>query len=104
MNWYKANGSNLNYDAEKGNCCLGAQISMDLTDSLTDTTEEQKSLKQQTLLINCTQDAVGVPVLQTLGMKPFVPRLEIQELNTAHWAQIEAPEAVNAALEKFFRS
>ena len=70
--------------------------------TLTETPEAQKSLKHPTLLINCGKDTVGVPVLQTLGTKPFVPDLTIQELNTAHWAQLEAPDTVSTALEQFF--
>jgi pimeloyl-ACP methyl ester carboxylesterase len=93
---------NLNYEAEKGNRCLGAQISMALTGVLADTTDEQQSLKHKTLLINCTKDEIAVPALQTFAAKPFIPELEVRELNTAHWAHLEAPDAVSAAIENFF--
>ncbi|KAH8812812.1 Alpha/Beta hydrolase protein, partial [Xylogone sp. PMI_703] len=84
LNWYKANALNYNYEAEK------------------DLDSEKKFLPQSTLFLSCSKDLIALPHLQISAMEEWVPKLRTEEMNTAHWAMLEAPQRVNEALEKFF--
>ncbi|KIW17537.1 hypothetical protein PV08_04731 [Exophiala spinifera] len=82
--WYKAAAWNLNYEVEK------------------DLAEEAKYLHQPTIYITCANDYIAVPRAQLPQMTPWVPNLEVKELDTGHWAFLQRPEVVNEALEAFF--
>lgn len=86
LNWYKAQMANLNADDEK------------------DVTEEQKQIKQPTLLVTAKHDAIAVPQMQVDGTKPFAKDLTVVEIDAGHFVQIEKPEETNKALEEFVRA
>ncbi|KAF5964358.1 epoxide hydrolase [Fusarium bulbicola] len=83
MAWYKANVQNLNYEAEK------------------DIAEENKYLYHPTLYLTSAKDYIAVPRSMLPRMKPWVPDLEVQEIDSGHWAFLHYPEVVNKALESF---
>jgi len=37
-------------------------------------------------------------------MKPFVPNLVSEKVDSGHWIMLENPEETNSRLEKFFAS
>ena len=83
LNWYKAQIANLNTPDE---------------DSLT---TEEKHIHGPTLLVICTLDYVGVPVIQEQNTREWVPNLQVKELATGHWVQLEKPDEVNKILKDF---
>ncbi|KAF5544636.1 carboxylesterase [Fusarium mexicanum] len=72
--WYKANVRNLNYEAEK------------------DIAEENKYLHYPTLYLTSAKDYIAVPRSMLPRMKPWVPDLEVQEIDSGHWAFLHYPE------------
>ncbi|KAF5725031.1 alpha beta-hydrolase [Fusarium mundagurra] len=82
--WYKAHAWNFNYEAEK------------------DIIEERKCLRHPTLYLTSGKDYLAVPRLQLPQMKPWVPNLEVQEIDSGHWVFLHRPAVVNETLEVFF--
>ena len=85
LNWYKCQIANLNTPDE-------AQVPKD-----------DWYLKSPTLLIKCKDDPVGVPAVQEMGMRPWIKDdlLEVVEIDSGHWCQLEKPRETNEALERF---
>ena len=83
LNWYKCHMANLNSEDD-------ASIPAD-----------RLKIEQPTLLITCGNDPVGIPVLAVEGTKPFVQMLEIKQVDTGHWLQLEKPDEVNHILKDF---
>ncbi|RBA18227.1 hypothetical protein FPRO05_10522 [Fusarium proliferatum] len=84
LGWYKAQAWNLNYEVEK------------------DIAEESKYLHHPTLYLTSARDYLAVPRLQIPQMEPWVPNLEVQEIDSGHWVFLHRPALVNEALEVFF--
>jgi pimeloyl-ACP methyl ester carboxylesterase len=105
LNWYTANARNLNYEAEKGttSLCQGFQPSRQyLADLRIDLLEEKKHLTQPTLFISAAKDYIALPAMQLSAMEPWISKLTVEDLDTAHWAQLEAADRVNELLQRFF--
>ena len=81
---------------------LPREVTTNLADHCTDLLDEKKHLSQATLLITAAKDYIAIPDLQISAMKPWVSKLAIEGLDTAHWAQMEAKEKVNELLQNFF--
>lgn len=85
LNWYKAQIANLNTPDDEG------------------VSEDDRHVKQPTLLVTCGLDYIGVPALQEGGMRPWVKDLKVVELESGHWVQIEKADEVNEILENFIK-
>ncbi|KAL9104594.1 MAG: hypothetical protein Q9163_000459 [Psora crenata] len=83
LNWYK---------------CAIANV--DMPDNA-EILEEQKHIKQPTLLIGPKYDYLFVPNVVLGQMKPFVNDLKVVEVESGHWNALEKAEETNKALEEF---
>ena len=83
LNWYKAQIANLNTPDEAS------------------LPPEKIHIHGPTLLVTCTFDYVGVPVIQEQNTRPWVPNLQVKELATGHWVQLEKPDEFNKILKDF---
>ena len=54
------------------------------------------------LFVACAKDYVAVPRLQEEGMRPWVENLRVEELDSAHFVQLQKSKEVNHTLQKFF--
>lgn len=63
---------------------------------------ERSSIEQPTLLVTCSKDPVGNPDMAEAGTRPFVKNLQVKQIDTGHWLQLENPDEVNQILKKFF--
>ena len=88
LNWYKCHVANLNTPDE-------AQVPKD-----------DWHLRSPTLLIKCLNDLVGVPAVQEKGMRPWIKDelLEVVEIDSGHWCQLQKPQETNEILERFIVS
>ena len=64
-------------------------------------TPEQQHIQSPTLLVTSRFDYVGVPAVQEQRTRPWVKNLQVKELATAHWVQLEKPDEVNKILKDF---
>lgn len=83
LNWYKAQIANLNTPDE-------ASLA-----------KERLYIQAPTLLVTCTLDYVGVPAVQEQNTRPWVENLQVKELATGHWVQLEKPDELNKVLKDF---
>lgn len=83
LNWYKAQIANLNTPDEAS------------------LTPEKTHIHGPTLLVTCTFDYVGVPVMEEQNTRRWVRNLQVKELATGHWVQLEKPDEVNKILKDF---
>ena len=83
LNWYKAQIANLNTSDE-------ASLA-----------PEQLHIQAPTLLVTCTSDYVGVPAIQEQNTRPWFKYLQVKEVATGHWLQLEKPDEVNKILKDF---
>ncbi|KAL8635873.1 MAG: hypothetical protein Q9226_009312 [Calogaya cf. arnoldii] len=85
LNWYKCEIANLN-TADEANVA-----------------KEDYYLKVPTLLITCKYDPIGVPVVQRMGINPWIKEelLTEVEIESGHWCLLEKPRETNEALERF---
>ena len=84
LNWYKAQIRHFNDEDE-------ASIPA-----------ERSFIEQPTLLVTCSQDPVGAPGVAEAGTRPFVKNLQVTQIDTGHWLQLEKPDEVNQILKHFF--
>ncbi|KAL8793176.1 MAG: hypothetical protein Q9195_004206 [Heterodermia aff. obscurata] len=84
LNWYKSRISHVNNEDE-------ASIP-----------EEKSLIGQPTLLVTCSKDPVGVAGIAEARTRPFVKNLQVKQVDTGHWLQLEKPDEVNQILKDFF--
>ena len=84
LNWYKCQTRHFNDEDEAS---LPA---------------EKSFIEQPTLLVTCSKDPVGHPDLAEAGTRPFVKNLQVKQVDTGHWLQLEKPDEVNQILKDFF--
>ncbi|KAH7314146.1 Alpha/Beta hydrolase protein [Rhexocercosporidium sp. MPI-PUGE-AT-0058] len=82
INWYKAQLQNINAADERG------------------IPEANQILQQPTLLINTT-NFISATADFASQMKPYAPKLEIEQLNSGHWVMLERKDEVNEMLGRF---
>ena len=63
---------------------------------------ERSLIEQPTLLVTCSKDPVGAPEMAEAGTRPLVKNLQVKQIDTGHWLQLEKPDEVNQILKTFF--
>ena len=66
-----------------------------------DVIEDERLAQTRVLLLTCAKDPLAIAGAQAELTRRVFPLLEVRELTTGHWPQLEDPEKVNAALEDF---
>ena len=84
LNWYKCQIRHFNDEDDAG---IPAESSF---------------IEQPTLLVTCSKDPVGAPEMAEAGTRPFIKDLQVKQVGTGHWLQLEKPNEVNEILKNFF--
>ena len=63
---------------------------------------ERSFIEEPTLLVTCSKDPVGAPAVAEAATRPFVKNLQVKQIDTGHWLQLEKPDEVNQMLKDFF--
>ena len=83
LNWYKCQMAGLNIEDD-------ARIPA-----------ERATIEQPTLLVTCRNDPAGIPAMAEEGTRASARNLEVKQLDTGHWVQLEKPDEVNQLLKEF---
>ena len=62
--------------------------------------EERHILQQPTLLINTT-NFISATADFANQMKPYAPKLEVEQVDSGHWVMLERKDEVNEILGEF---
>ena len=86
LNWYRAQIANVNSEDE------AHLASGDL------------QFERPTLLVTCSRDPIAVPDMMEKTTKQYAKNLQVKQLETGHWVQLEQPAKVNEIIQEFVES